>query len=101
MKFLRNTTLALLIFLSVVLIVKLMLSHTISKFEVKLHTDSLKFAKKEKAMADSINYLKQENFKLNEKNAMLINANLSLSARIRAINEYIKTGRLPSNSDLH
>ncbi len=80
---------------------KLIWAHRISKFAAKAQADSLVFAKTAKALSLEIDSLKQENFKLNEKNAMLINANLSLSARIRAINEYIKSGRLPANSTVH
>ncbi len=51
-------------------------------------------------LQDTIFKIKSEKTALYEKNALLINANLSLSGRIRAINEYIRTGRLPSDSNI-
>jgi hypothetical protein len=70
------------------------------KQESKALIDDSKYQNTIIILQDSISKYKSENLKLNEKNALLINANLSLSGRIRAINEYISTGRLPSDSNI-
>ena len=58
------------------------------------------YRKQALVLQDTIFKIKSEKTALYEKNALLINANLSLSGRIRAINEYVRTGRLPSDSNI-
>lgn len=58
--------------------------------------DSLNFTIAIAAYKEQINVKEHEIIRLQERNALLVNDSLDAAERLRAINEYIRTGRLPS-----